>query len=105
MYQQPNQGYLSEAELQEKRKALVEPVIAQIQQVQPIDNGFEFRFNASNPSLSTLCELIEFERKCSPFLRFELLIASQMGPVKLTIAGPAGTQDLLKTEFKLSRLL
>jgi len=38
---------------------------------------------------------IEAERHCCRFLRFELGVAPDEGPLSLTVTGPAGTREFL----------
>ena len=44
-----------------------------------------------------IAEMIVAERECCPFLTFELVAQPNMGPVIVSVTGPAGTKDFLKT--------
>ncbi len=62
--------------------------------------GYEFRFDAS--SLTEVSRFIENERKCCPFMTFELEVAPDLGPLWLSMTGPDGTRDVLDAELNLS---
>jgi hypothetical protein len=44
-----------------------------------------------------IAELITAERKCCPFLTFELAAHPNMGPVIVRVTGPAGTKEFVRT--------
>jgi hypothetical protein len=64
-----------------------------------IEGGFRFSFNASSNSLKLLCELIDAERQCCPFLIFTLEVPAQQNSFVLRIAGPAGTVEFIRSEL------
>lgn len=69
-------------------------------QRQDLRNGYAFRFDAAE--LETLSRFIANERKCCPFMTFELEIAPASGPIWLRMTGPEGTRAVLDAEFRLS---
>jgi hypothetical protein len=40
--------------------------------------------------------IVEGERECCSFLRFEIVCAEGMGPMTLRVRGPDGTRDFLR---------
>lgn len=62
--------------------------------------GYAFRFDADE--LETVSRFIANERKCCPFMTFEMEIAAASGPVWLRITGPHGTREVLDAELGLS---
>jgi hypothetical protein len=46
-----------------------------------------------------LCEFVERERKCCPFLAFAMTIPGGGAPITLQMTGPAGTRQLLQSEL------
>jgi hypothetical protein len=46
--------------------------------------------------------LIDLERQCCPFLRFELKVLPANGPIWLELTGPEGTRDFLRTVLNLT---
>lgn len=62
--------------------------------------------DAADIKVATLVmEWILVERMYHPFLRIRQVFESHSGPIWVELTGPSGTQDLLKSEFALSRWL
>lgn len=59
--------------------------------------GYAFRFGAE--ALEDLGRFVANERRCCPFLDFEVAAAAGMGSVWLRITGPAGTRAFLDAEM------
>jgi hypothetical protein len=62
---------------------------------QRIDNGHRYTFAASTECLTAIATMIDQERQCCRFLRFQLTVESDDGPVHLDVTGPSGTQEFL----------
>lgn len=60
-------------------------------------NGMSFEFLPEH--LEALGHFIRNERKCCPFLTFDLSMRSRSDRVTLTITGPAGTTQFLTEEL------
>lgn len=65
-----------------------------------LPSGYAFRFEASE--LETLSRFIANERRCCPFMTFELEVAPASGPLWLRMTGPDGTRAVLNAELNLS---
>jgi hypothetical protein len=74
-------------------------LIQAVQNVQEIENGYEFTFPNETEFISRIAEFISNERLCCPFLKFTLNIVSNTEPVSLSLTGPLGTQEFLRAEF------
>jgi hypothetical protein len=74
-------------------------LIQVVQNVQEIENGYEFAFPNETEVISKIAEFISNERLCCPFLRFTLNVNSSHEPVSLSLTGPLGTQEFLRGEF------
>jgi hypothetical protein len=66
-----------------------------------LTNGYEFRFDAS--ALAEVARFIENERKCCPFMTFDLQVSPAAGPLWLRMTGPEGARAVLDAELNLSR--
>ena len=44
-----------------------------------------------------IAKMIVAERECCPFLTFELVAQPNMGPVIVSVTGPAGAKEFLRT--------
>jgi len=62
---------------------------------QKIENGYRLEFAADKPSLNDIVTMIEAERRCCRFLRFQLTAGPDYGPVSLELTGAPGTQEFL----------
>jgi hypothetical protein len=58
-----------------------------------IDEGLRFRFSAD--ALPAIVATIDAERQCCRFLRFDVTVEPDGGPVWVTLSGPPGTRDFL----------
>jgi amino-acid N-acetyltransferase len=57
--------------------------------------GYHLVFEASANMLSRIAAVIDAERQCCQFLRFQLIVEPGYGPVRLEISGPPGTKEFL----------
>lgn len=62
--------------------------------------GYAFRFR--NDAYGALVSFIANERKCCPFMTFELTIAPHSEFILLRMTGPAGTRAVLEAELDLA---
>jgi hypothetical protein len=65
-----------------------------------LPSGYAFQFDAG--ALPAVARFIEYERRCCPFMTFELEVAPQSGPLWLRMTGPEGTRAVLDAELDLS---
>jgi hypothetical protein len=62
-------------------------------------NGYAIRFPAD--AFEPVARFVANERKCCPFINFELTLAPQTGPLWLRMTGPEGTRRVLDAELNL----
>ena len=65
-----------------------------------VPSGYAFRFEAGE--LEPISRFIAHERKCCPFMTFELEVAPASGPLWLRMTGPEGTRSVLEAELNLA---
>ncbi len=70
-----------------------------VQEVEELPEGFAFRFEARD--LEAVARFVANERKCCPFLTFELTVTPAEGPLWLRMSGPSGTRDFLAAELSI----
>ncbi len=58
-----------------------------------IEGGIRFSFLPD--ALTAIASTIDAERNCCRFLRFDLTVEPDGGPVSLTLTGPPGTREFL----------
>jgi hypothetical protein len=86
---------LNEADFQTRRGGLLQQVSEHALERKPVASGYALRFAPEDDVLEPLFRLIQLERTCCAFLRFELILEPDQGPVWLTLTGPEGTHAFL----------
>ncbi len=69
------------------------------QERQDLKNGYALRF--ASDTLESVARFVANERKCCPFVSFEITLASDDGPLWLRMTGPSGTREVLQAELDL----
>lgn len=82
-----------------RRTNLVKEMTATLRELYEIPTGFGFVFDASTATLAQVLEFIALERLCCPFLRFELGVPEENGPIRMEITGREGVKQYLSTEL------
>jgi hypothetical protein len=90
---------LTEPELRERRRNVLEKVKGVVEEVSEKENGYAYRFPSDGAWITELANLITLEHQCCPFLRFNLTVESGDGPIWLELTGPEGTKDFLGSIF------
>jgi hypothetical protein len=78
--------------------ALRAQVLATVEDVTEVGDGFALRLAPDREGLLALAEWLGFERLCCPFLTLRLAIEGE-GPVKLELGGAEGVKEFLRAEF------
>lgn len=87
---------LTPAEMEERQQGLLPGLLAQAQERTALINGFRWRFAPGSELLAVVAKAIDLERQCCRFLRFELTVEPDAGPVWLEVTGPQGTAEFLE---------
>jgi hypothetical protein len=74
---------------------------ASVEEVREIEAGYALRHPAEEPVLLLLAEFVGLERRCCPFLDFNVEVESEVGPVWLSITGEEGVKRFLRAELGL----
>ena len=82
-------------DVQRRRADLLPGLIARAESHEPLPNGARLRFAASTETLQAITQVIDVERQCCQFFRFQLVVEPGQGPLVLDVEGPAGTADFL----------
>ena len=86
---------LSPEALQARRANLLPGLVRRAAGTDRLPNGMRLRFTASTDALQAIASTVEAERQCCRFLRFDMAIEPDGGPIWLTLTGPAGTAEFL----------
>jgi hypothetical protein len=87
---------LQPGELNARATQLLPGVVASAKARHPIENGFRFEFKPEGEVLTSIIWMIDAERQCCRFLRFQLTVEPAGGPVVLEVTGPPGSQEFLE---------
>lgn len=63
---------------------------------QATSEGYRLRFDSSAETLHAVASAVEAERHCCRFLRFDLIVEPDEGPLILTLSGPKGAREFLE---------
>jgi hypothetical protein len=84
---------LTPAALVTRKAALLPGLVGRAQSREETPTGMRVRLPAD--SLSAICEVVDAERQCCRFLRFDITVEADGGPIWLEVAGPPGTREFL----------
>jgi hypothetical protein len=90
-----------DAEGRKRHKAVSEQMRAAVKEVQPLPDGYAFRFQAEQATILLVSEFIARERLCCPFFRFELIAEQENGPLWLRLRGREGVKEFIEAELGL----
>lgn len=91
--------YLTDKELQARRRDYLDKAAESLIEATEISNGFIYKFPLKPAILQDLAEIIDLERQCCPFLNFRLTIESGTDFVALELTGAEGTKEIVRSLF------
>lgn len=86
---------LSGKEIRARKASLLPGLVARATLITATADGYKFHFESSGDVLRVITETLEAERQCCRFLRFDLSLDPDCGPILLTVSGPPGTREFL----------
>lgn len=90
---------LSTPDLGARAAQLREEFFTGVETRRELEHGYTFQFPGTPEWLTRLTEFVITERDCCPFFRFELVVEPDLGPIALTITGPAGAKQFMDQTF------
>ena len=79
---------LDEERQKRRQREVVEPLVEAATDVRVDDDGVTFSYAPDTEILRALVAFVDVERTCCPFFGFELRVAPDGGPMRLTIEAP-----------------
>jgi hypothetical protein len=79
--------------LRARREGLLSDLLRRAESQEELPEGLRLRFTPTAETLSTIAHAVEAERHCCRFLRFEITVEPDGGPVFLQLSGPPGTRE------------
>jgi hypothetical protein len=87
---------LAPEQLQSARDGLIPGLFSRADKVEDVENGLRMSFTTQPGLLADLAHMMEQERGCCRFLRFQLTAEPAAGAIVLDITGPPGTREVLR---------
>ena len=87
---------LTTAELRDRQAKLLAQFRSAVVEVEEVEEGYVFRLPGDDKWIMFVAELIVAERKCCPFLTFEVAAEPNQGPVIVRVFGPFGAKEFVK---------
>jgi hypothetical protein len=87
---------LSPETIATRKAELLPGLIARADSIELIDEGICLSFTPAAEMLQTIASVIDAERQCCRFLRFDITIEPDLGPIVLRVSGPPGTRRFLE---------
>lgn len=75
-------------------------LFSRIEETRELPIGYEFRFADETNVLTQLAEFVSLEKLCCPFLRFEIEVEAENGPVWLRLTGREGVKEFIREEVR-----
>src|SRR5262245_45798000 len=94
---------LTAVELAERRKNVVDSLLAKAVETLPIQNGMSHVFKGEPGLLAQIAELVWLEHQCCAFLTFKIIVEAGKDNVVLEITGPAEAAEVLGQYFGPTR--
>src|SRR5262245_40014452 len=90
---------LTEAELKERRRTLLEDLRRMQIGAAPLSNGYSYAFEPTSDTLMRLSHLVDVERQCCQFLIFTIIVAAAGVPIHLEVTGPPEAKAIIADLF------
>lgn len=87
---------LTTEELHAREATLLAQFRSAVIATEELADGYAFRMADDAKSIGLIAELIAAERKCCPFLTFELTAHPSVGPVIVRVTGPGATKEFVR---------
>ena len=87
---------LDDGELARRRRGLLAEVASLAVERRRLTDGVEIVLPGSEEAIDLAVRLMTAERQCCRFLRFQLALEPDLGPMALAITGPPGTADAVE---------
>ena len=86
---------LSEAELRERRRDVLDCLRTTVIESTSLPNGYVYKFAAGPEIRATLARLLNLEHQCCRFLTFRILVEAEGGPISLEVTGPPEAKTII----------
>lgn len=92
---------LTPGDMARRRSEVLAPLSRAVRRIAETEDGWILSFDGSAGEIRMLAGVMELERECCRFLRFELTAEPGEGPCHLKITGPPGAKEAIAAELGL----
>jgi hypothetical protein len=82
-----------------RRAGLLPGLVERAEQREATEDGYRLTFVPSTENLQAILSVVDAERQCCRWLRFELAVPPEDSPIVLTVSGPPGAREFLDELF------
>jgi hypothetical protein len=88
---------LTPEQLSASREGLLPGLLERADERTPLERGYRMKFTPPHAPglLDEIASIVEQERGCCQFLKFQITVEPSNGPIYLEVTGPAGTREML----------
>ena len=86
---------LGPAALAARREGPLSDLLRRADDHQDLPEGLRLRFPADGDTFGVIARAVDAERQCCRFLRFQITVEPDGGPVWLELTGPPGTREFM----------
>lgn len=86
-------------ELADRKDAIARDLFAHAERVEELPDGFGYRFPAAEPWAARVLDFIAVEKRCCPFITFELVFEPNDGPLWLRLRGSDAIKAFVRAEL------
>jgi hypothetical protein len=90
---------LTEDELKERRRVVLDTVRQAVMSVVELPLGYAYTFQPTSDVLSQLTRLVDLERQCCKFLTFSIVVEPGEAPIRLEVTGPTNAKAVIEEFF------
>jgi len=70
------------------------------QNINELENGYQYQFSGDADTLRLIYEWISLERKCCPFLTFSVIASNENEPILLQLTGSKEAKAFLRSDLQ-----
>jgi hypothetical protein len=86
---------LSSDALKTRREGLLRNLIGRADGHEELPDGHRLRFASGRDIFALIARTVDAERECCRFLRFQIIVEADGGPMWLELTGPSGTREFV----------
>ena len=86
--------------LKTRREGLLPTLLRRAEEHMELPDGHRLRFASAPDTLSLIASTVDAERECCRFLRFQIVVEPDGGPISLELTGPSGAREFVSALFE-----